>query len=568
MIQFRSAQMGTRNYKKTFLLLLLTWFLVNMIQALFMEIMSDEAYYGLYGRYLAWGYYDHPPMVALLVKISSVIFKGNLGIRFMTVLLQLGTLLIIWKIIDLKDPDSTRVITFFIIAGSIIMFSAYGIITSPDAPLLFFTALFLYGYKKFLFEQKWSTAFLLSVSMAGLIYSKYQAVLVIGFVVLSNMHLLKTLKFWLAGILALILLAPHIHWQFANNFPSFQYHLVDRSEDFRFIYFLEYLPNQLAVFNPLTLGAVLYVLIKYRPADKFTRSLYFLVIGFIGFFWLISFRGHVEPHWTIACSIPMIILLSDRSCENQQLFRFTRKYILPSIFLILALRIFLMTSLPLNTKLGFSGKKEKYKYIESVAKDLPVVFTGSFQQPSLYTFFTGKDATVISSVISRQTQFDILQLEKKFHNKPVLICVKADGMSQVYGTGRLKFDAFKTDSLQTVNRMKITFRLDQQTLQPGDSINVPFTLQNSYNHSIDFNHNQFPVEVCMVFIQGEKIFVQQASLSEPVNTISDGVTLERTLISVIPALIEGEYKFGLCLNTLFGPSLNSRFVRIKIGNND
>jgi hypothetical protein len=560
--------MKSLSYKKTLLLLLFTWFLINLIQALFMEIMSDEAYYGLYGRYLSWGYYDHPPMVALLIKISSLIFKGNLGIRFMTVLLQLGTLLIIWKIIDLKDPDSTGVITFFIIAGSIIMFSAYGIITTPDAPLLFFTALFLYCYKKFLVEQKWLTVFLLSVSMAGLIYSKYQAVLVIGFVILSNLHLLRMLKFWLAGILAVILLGPHINWQFANNFPSVQYHLIDRSQDFRLKYFLEYLPNQLAVFNPLTLGAVIYVLMRYRPADKFTRSLYFLIIGFIGFFWLTAFRGHVEPHWTIACSIPMIILLSDRSCENQKLFRFTRKYLLPSIFLLVAFRIFLMTSLPLNTKLGFSGKKERYKNIESVAKDLPVVFTGSFQQPSLYTFFTGKDATVISSILSRQTQFDILQLEKKFHNKPAFVCVKADGMSQAYGTGRLQFDAFKTDSLQTVNRMKITFRLDKQTLQAGDSINVPFTLQNSYKYSIDFNHTQFPVDVCLVFIQGRKFYVQQASLSEPVTTISEGVTLERTLTGVVPALSEGEYQVGLCLNTLFGPSLNSHFVRIKIKNDD
>ena len=560
--------MKSWSFKKTFLLLLLIWFLINLIQALFMEIMSDEAYYGLYGKYLSWGYYDHPPMVALLIKISSVIFKGNPGIRFMTLLLQLGTLLIIWKIIDLKDPDSTGVITFFIIAGSIVMFSAYGIITTPDAPLLFFTALFLYAYKKFLFKQKWSTVLLLSVSMAGLIYSKYQAVLVIGFVVLSNLQLLKMLKFWLAGILALILLGPHILWQFANDFPGFQYHLVDRSQDFRLKYFLEYLPNQLAVFNPLTFGAVIYVLIKYRPADKFTRSLYLLIIGFIGFFWLTAFRGHVEPHWTIACSIPMIILLSDRSCENQKLFRFTRKYLFPSILLLIALRIFLMTNLPLNAELGFSGKKERYKQIESVAGDLPVVFTGSFQQPSLYTFFTGKDATVISSVFTRQTQFDILQLEKQFHNKPALVCVKADGMSQPYGTGRLQFDAFKTNSLQTVNRMKITFRSDQETFQSGDSIYVPFTLRNLYKYSIDFNHTKFPVEVCMVFIRGENIIVQQASLSEPVTTISEGMTLERMLTGVIPVVAGGEYQFGICLNTLFGPSLNSHFVKIKIVNND
>lgn len=75
-------------YKKVFYLLLALWFVFNIFQALLMDVISDEAYYGLWGKHLDWGYYDHPPMVALLVKISSLLFNGNLGIRFMTLLLQ------------------------------------------------------------------------------------------------------------------------------------------------------------------------------------------------------------------------------------------------------------------------------------------------------------------------------------------------------------------------------------------------------------------------------------------------------------------------------------------------
>ncbi|MBG0858170.1 MAG: glycosyltransferase family 39 protein [Bacteroidales bacterium] len=558
------------SFKKTFLLLLFIWFLLNLIQALFMEVISDEAYYGVYGRFPAWGYYDHPPMVALLIRISSLLFARNLGIRLMTVLLQPVTLLIIWKTIDLKDPGSKQVITFFIIAFSIWLFPAFGVVTTPDAPLLFFTALFVYGYRKFLSGEKWPDVILLAVSMAGLVYSKYQAILVIGFVVLSNLSLLRNIRFWLAGIMALVLLAPHIIWQFANHFPALGYHLVARSVEFRWKYFLEYLPNQLAVFNPLVLGAVVYILMKYRPSDKFMRSLFFLIIGFISFFWLTSFRGHVEPHWTIACSIPMIILIVLNSQKDQQLFRFTRRYILPLILLLTLLRIFLMTDMKLNVSLGFSGKEEKYRQIESAAGELPVVFTGSFQRPSLYTFFTGRDATVISSVYSRQTQFDILQLEKKFHNKPAFIYrdVMPGDTSATFGTDSFRFAGSVTDSLQTVNRMKIRFNLYSFTFQPGDSIEIPFALQNPYDYEIDFNHKRFPVEVCLVFSRGEAITVQHASLNQPVNIIPAGATFERILVSVIPALTGGEYKLGICLNNKFGPSLNSRFVKIKAGYND
>jgi 4-amino-4-deoxy-L-arabinose transferase-like glycosyltransferase len=258
--------MRTRD-KKLFFALLTAWFLVNLLQAIFTEVLSDEAYYYLYGKYLEWGYFDHPPMVALIIRISSLLFDGNLGIRLMTLLLQIGTLLLIWKIIDIKEPVREQVFLFFIIAASLPMFSAYGFFTTPDVPLLFFTALFLFAYKKYLEKQGWLTVFILSISMAGLIYSKYQAVLVIGLVVLSNLRLLKMYKFWIAGIVAILFLSPHIYWQFVNDFPSFKYHLLDRSEGFRWVYFLEYIPNQMAVFNPFTLGAVIYVLIKFRPAD-------------------------------------------------------------------------------------------------------------------------------------------------------------------------------------------------------------------------------------------------------------------------------------------------------------
>lgn len=563
-----AAQTKIRNFKRIFLILLVIWFLVNLCQAIFMEILSDEAYYGLYAANPAWGYYDHPPMVAWMIKISSLVFAGNLGIRFMTILLQLGTLILIWKTISKKEPDPRNLYTLFIVAGSISMFSAYGVIATPDAPLLFFTALFLFAYKRFLEEQKWSVTLLLAFSMAGLIYSKYQGILVIGFVVLSNLKLLGKFRFWIAGIMALLLLSPHIYWQISNDFPSFQYHMIDRSTGFKWKYFIEYLPNQMAVFNPLTLGGIIYVMIKFKPAGEFSRSLYFQIIGFICFFWLTAYRGHVEPHWTIACSIPMIILITEKSAENLSLFRYVRKGILPTILLMVALRLLVLTDFKFVRSAGFSGKKEKYENIGSFAKDLPVIFTGSFQNPSLYQYFTGKEATVISSVYTRQTQFDIWQFERKYQNKPVFVYMAAEGKSQVYGSGTLQFSGFRADTLQTVNRMKIKFSLTEDSFNVGDSVRISFTLQNTYDYDIDFNHHEFPVIVYIYFIKGKEIIAQDVMLSKPVAIVPEGITIERDLAAVIPELPDGDYSIGICLNTLFGSSLNSHFTKIRIKNVD
>ena len=93
---------------------------------------------------------------------------------------------------------------------------------------------------------------------------------------------MKDGKFYAACLLALALLVPHILWQVNADFPSFRYHLSERSEAFRWSYFLEYLPNQLLIFNPLTFGAVVYVLIKDREcAEEIANSCLLKMVSFM-----------------------------------------------------------------------------------------------------------------------------------------------------------------------------------------------------------------------------------------------------------------------------------------------
>lgn len=552
------------NSKKLFLIILVFWFIVNLLQSVFTEVISDEAYYFQYGKFLAWGYFDHPPMIALFTKISSLFFKGNLAVRFMTVLVQTLTLIIIWKIIDERKPDNDKVFSFFIISASIFLFSIYGFITSPDVPLLFFTSLFLYLYKNFLSDQNWKNVFLLSLSMAGLVYSKYQGVLVIGFIILSNLKILRAYKFWISGLFALILFFPHILWQTANDYPSIKFHIVSRSDDFRWKYILEYLPNQLASFNPLVFGAVIYIIIKNKIKDLFSRGLYFLTIGFIVFFWIMAIRGHVEPNWTIACAVPMIILIYNSSTNNRKIFGFVRKALLPSVFLLFALRLIVISDLKIVKTLGLNGKKEKYQFIESVAKDKPVLFLGSFVRPALYSFFTGKEGLAINSLFSRMTQFDIWQFEKKYNNKPAFICGFGEGDSKLYSKDGFDFFGYATDSLQTVNRIGVTIEPRLKILKIGDSLNLTMILKNNYENEIDFAHKNFPVDLCISFLNDNGINSFPISLQKQITVMKAGETITRTFSAMVPDIPPGKYRFELSLCTLFGPAINNSISEIRI----
>ena len=105
----------------------------------------------------------------------------------------------------------------------------HGFITVPDTPLMFFAALFLLGYKKYLEEKSTISYAILALGMAGMLYSKYQGILIIFFVLLSNLKVLKDWKIWVTAVVTVLLFFPHLYWQFVNDFPSIKYHLVERS---------------------------------------------------------------------------------------------------------------------------------------------------------------------------------------------------------------------------------------------------------------------------------------------------------------------------------------------------
>lgn len=68
---------AARDDKKVSSALYIVLLLLGFLQAATTELFDDEAYYWVYAQFLDWGYFDHPPMIALLVKMGITLCPVN-----------------------------------------------------------------------------------------------------------------------------------------------------------------------------------------------------------------------------------------------------------------------------------------------------------------------------------------------------------------------------------------------------------------------------------------------------------------------------------------------------------
>lgn len=303
--------------------------------------------------------------------------------------------------------------------------NAYGFLTLPDTSLLFFTALFLWLYKRFLENEAILTTILLGLTMAALMYSKYHAVLVILFVFLSNYKLIFNKKAWLAVILALICYIPHFVWLYQNNFVSITFHLYER-------------PNQAYSFDGFTLGYFLNIiaiigllfywiygsLFKFRPKDTFSKALVYLVYGVLIFFFISSFNRRVQAQWTIVVSIPLAIIAFDYLISNKKSRKWMYRTGIVSLVLLMYARAW-MVHYPLFPMLYEThGNKVWAKELKEKSGGVPVVFENSYRRAPKYEFYSGVPAISLNNYMYRKNQYSIDGSEERVRGKKVLYVSK------------------------------------------------------------------------------------------------------------------------------------------------
>lgn len=520
-----------KNSRFLFPITLLIVFLINVLQGNFTELLPDEAYYWVYSQYMDWGFFDHPPLVAVWISISHFLFADELGVRFFSAISFSLLTYLVWLTIEHpKKKEFTWL--FLLIFFSTALLNVYGFITTPDTPLMLFCALFLYAYKEYLSKQSFMSYFLLSISIAGMMYSKYQGILIVFFVLLSNLKVLKDYRLWFMALGALLLYLPHLHWQWLNDFPSFRYHLKERASNrtYKLEHTLMHFVNMIAIVG-LTFPILYKAFFKnIKSKDLFMRGLNFIILGFLIFFFFSSFRGRVQAQWIVPISIPLI-LIAFHFLVNKEKSRtwFTRLAIL-NIAVMLIARVLMSSIGDSYVSLNTHGNKRWVSELQSKTKGQQKIFINSYQNASTYWFYTKEEAYYMKTYLGRNNHFSLLQKEKDISSK------KAAFVSRY----RLPGSYFKThirgkDTIYTtfvkdykdIAQLKIKFT-DKEIQLKKDTINsLSVEIQNNSKKSIHLN--DIRVHIGLQKKKKKEMATIQAQLTSKEKIISPSQKMEAVI---------------------------------------
>ena len=540
------------------------WLAVLLIQSLTTELFDDEAYYWVYSRFLDWGYYDHPPMIAALIKVGYAIFPNALGVRILSAILTTGALFLAELLLAKENA-----VLFYAICCTLAIAQIGGMMAVPDSPLMFFVALFFYSYHRFTQKMNFANTVFLGICMALMLYTKYQAVLIILFTALSNLALFKKYQSYVAALIAVLLFLPHLNWQAAHDFPSVQFHLFERnSQDYNFFNTIDYIVGQVLLAGPVTGWLLMWAAIKYKPLSETERALKYSLIGIYLFFLVSTLKGKAEANWTIPAFIGLIILSHGYLSQHEGLRRILYKTVPLTLVIVFAGRGIMMIDLPPAWwifKDEFHGNAINTAEISQRSANFPVVFVNSYQKPSKYWFYSGDTAFSLNTPKYRRNNFNFWPVEDSLFGREAYVIgdYKDSLFTERFTSLRLNTSAGKRVSGYYSFSRVLLFDVDV-VRRDSNQFSISFKSASPVTYLPLFQQSPYDTaQVYLAVFSGDSLMKYH-----PVSmTVKDIMMADQHhIVSTDPQLPNGKYRCKLAISSCVPghPSLNSTGFTLSV----
>lgn len=298
-------------------------------------LAPDETYYWLWAQHPAFGYYDHPPMVAGWIAAFTWFSDAALLVRLPFVL---SFVALSWLIYDIgktlfSETVARRALLWL---NACLLLSIGSVIATPDPPSVLMWACGLWTLAKLHVTGKgyWWQVFGL---FAGLgVEAKYTNFF-LGLGVLAWFALdrparrwLLTPWPWLGGLIAMAAMAPNLIWNAEHHWITFakQFGRIEGAH-FTAQYLPEFLISQFLLLNPLIfVFIVLGIMMWWKSrSDSKLALLIALPLPLLAYMLAHVFHDRIQGNWP-APVYPGLVLLAVVAAEGGK-FGWARRWAAP-----------------------------------------------------------------------------------------------------------------------------------------------------------------------------------------------------------------------------------------------
>jgi dolichol-phosphate mannosyltransferase len=271
------------------------------------DLFPEEAYYWAYAQNLDLSYFDHPPMVAWLIRLGTTLLGNTeLAVRIFSWVCSLAAVTYLFRLAYNLYGKTAAYVSAMLLAVLPIYFSV-GFVMTPDAPLYATWAATLFYLEGAFLGGRSKSWIGVGICFGLGMLSKYTiallgpAAIVFTFFDSSSRRWCLRPEPYLAGFIAAIIFLPVLYWNMHHDWASFAFQGPNRwSGKHEFALHL-LLGTALAQLTPFGLVGILASLgIRLNPVTSDRRRRFVLIFTLVPLFVFILYSLQNSPklNWT------------------------------------------------------------------------------------------------------------------------------------------------------------------------------------------------------------------------------------------------------------------------------
>jgi len=308
-------------------------FVLQLVVAACTPLDGDESLYWEWSRHLAWGYLDHPPGVAWMVRLGTALLGDTtLGVRLFGVI---GNAAAAWiaVVLAVRHAGAHAALPAAIGVSSLPMLGNWLVLATPDNGLYaagMLTLLLVDNALRAAAGGKAATGWwlLAGVALGAAGLAKELAVLLalgVGIALVTNRESRRSLATtgpYLGASIALAMVLPVVLWNRANDWVFFRFVLsrgLGEQSGGAAGRLLDLVLGQLGLVSPILLVLLVAAVIATLRAPRTPGAHLLAVQSLVVLCWfvVVAARHEVEENWLLLAWPPAAILLAMRVAERR-----------------------------------------------------------------------------------------------------------------------------------------------------------------------------------------------------------------------------------------------------------